>query len=98
MIFWYYKQDALKYQDKLPNMENISMKSTIKFALVIALFCSTAFAEGEMGTGGRSCPQNAQTCFAGNPTDMPTDSDKNQKDLEDSFLVFVKDFLTKIFG
>ncbi len=71
------------------------MKLTIKFALVIALFCSTAFAEGEMGTGGKTCPQG-QTCLVSSPT--ITVEDKNQNDSEDSFLVFVKDFLAGIFG
>lgn len=73
------------------------MKLTIKFALVIALFCSTAFADGEMGTGGRSCPQG-QTCLVNNPTNTTIVTDKDQKGSEDSFLVIVKDFLTKIFG
>lgn len=71
------------------------MKSIIKFTLVIALFCSTAFADGEMGNAGKSCTQN---CFAGNPTNTTIVENKDQKDVEDSFLVFVKDFLTKIFG
>jgi hypothetical protein len=30
------------------------MKSTIKIFLVVALFCGTAFADGDMGNGGRT--------------------------------------------
>ena len=30
------------------------MKSTIKFFLLLALFCGTAFADGDMGNGGRT--------------------------------------------
>jgi len=30
------------------------MKSTIKLFLVLALFCGTALAEGDMGNGGRA--------------------------------------------
>ena len=48
------------------------MKSTIRIALILALFCATAFAdgemghggftyEGEMGTGGKTCTQNCAT-------------------------------------
>lgn len=79
-------------------MERISMKLTLKIALVISLFCSTALAEGEMGNGGfagemgnggKTCTEN---CLAGSQTDTTTINDKGD------ILTFVKDFLTKIFG
>lgn len=78
------------------------MKLTIKFALVIVLFCSTAFADGEMGNGGiapgemgnggRTCTSN---CFFDNST-IVTD---NEQDNSDNYvLTVVKDFLAEIFG
>ena len=48
------------------------MKNTMKVFLVIALFSSMAFADGDMGTGNKTCPQGT-TCFV-NPngsTDAP---------------------------
>ncbi len=71
------------------------MKTTIKFALVIALFCSNAFADGEMGNGGRSCQTGQSNCLIENPT---TTVNNDDKDSEDSLIVFVKEFLIKIFG
>ncbi len=32
------------------------MKLTVKILLVICLFSSIAFADGEMGSGGKTCP------------------------------------------
>lgn len=36
----------------------------MKLFLVLSLFTATAFAEGDMGTGGKTCPQG-QTCITG---------------------------------
>jgi hypothetical protein len=38
------------------------MKLTIKILLVICLFCSVALADGEMGSGGKTCPPQT-TCL-----------------------------------
>lgn len=75
------------------------MKSTIKLLLVVILFSSAAFAEGEMGTGGRSCPNGQTTCFAGN--DEPT-GDIETKTTEtdastDSILTSVQGYLKSVF-
>ncbi len=70
------------------------MKLTIKFALVIALFCSTAFADGEMTSGGRTCTTN---CFADGQTNTTIISDNNVDKSENYLLTFVKDFLNGIF-
>lgn len=70
------------------------MKSTIKFALVIALFCSTAFADGEMSNGGRTCTTN---CFAGGQPTTIVITDNNMDKSENYLFAFVKDFLNEIF-
>jgi hypothetical protein len=79
---------------KLKLVEKISMKSTIKFALVIVLFCSTAFADGEMSNGGKTCTTN---CFVGGQTNTTVINDNNVDKSENYLLTFVKDFLNEIF-
>lgn len=74
------------------------MKFTLKFVLVISLFSSIAFAEGDQGSGGftdgdqgsggRTCTQN---CIAVDQTDKATKE-------TNSFLEYVQEFLEKILG
>ncbi len=40
------------------------MRYFAPFLLTVVLFSSSAFADGDMGTGGRTCPPG-QTCFVG---------------------------------
>lgn len=43
-----------------------SKKNTIiTAALFTALFCTSAFADGDMGSGGKTCPEGQQTCLTG---------------------------------
>jgi hypothetical protein len=71
------------------------MKSTIKFLLVIALFCSTVFADGNMNNGGKTCTSN---CFAAPQDTEATKTDTDQNESNDSILDFVKDYLFSILG
>ncbi len=70
------------------------MKKTIKITLVIVLFCSAAFADGEMTTGGRSCQG---TCLVDGQTTTVITKDTNQKFEETDFLVFAKQLFSRIF-
>ena len=82
----------------------------MKIFLVIALFSSMAFADGDMPTGNKSCPQG-QTCLTG---DMPTgnktcpqgqtclvdgDISKDSADEDSSGSIFeiISDYLDSIF-
>jgi hypothetical protein len=78
------------------------MKFTIKIALVISLFCSTAIIgladDGQMGSGTRTCQTN---CHAdGQPTIDNNDSKavKNETNDFPEIYEFLKDFLSEIFG
>lgn len=82
-------------------MEKTTMKLTLKIALMISLFCTTAFA-GEMGNGGFAdgntdnvCGDmgNGGKCLVSDTTDV---NDKDVKD--DDILDFVRNFLSKILG
>lgn len=80
------------------------MKLTIKIALVISLFCSVAFAEGDMTSGGfaegdmtsggKTCTAN---CLVDNQTNPTIFSDKDLNGSESYLLIIVKDFLSGIF-
>jgi uncharacterized protein YdeI (BOF family) len=79
-------------------MEKLTMKLTIKIALVISLFCATAFA-GDQTNGGFCGDQtNGGGCLASNPTGAKTIDAKDQKDVKDDLLVLVRNFLAEIFG
>ena len=69
------------------------MKSTIKLALVITLFTSAVFAEGDMGAGGRTCPNGQTTCLVSYevPQNEETTTDS------DSLLNTVQDYLNSMF-
>lgn len=75
------------------------MKNTLKFALITALFCTTVFAEGNMGSGGftdgnmgsggKTCTGN---CLAENQPKVESNDSK------DSVLKFIEIYLISIFG
>ncbi len=75
----------------------------MKIFLVIALFCSAAFAEGDMGAGGRTCPQG-QTCLVGDmgaggrtcEEGKPCAADPD--DESDSMLETITDYLASLIG
>ncbi len=66
------------------------MKSTIKLILVVFLFSSMAFAEGDMGNGTRTCPNGATTCFV---SAEPSETKETTTDPEDSILTSVQNYL-----
>lgn len=66
------------------------MKLTLKLFLILSLFCSVAFAEGEM-TSGRTCPQGQQTCLVQEPAEPETTE-------ADTILIFIHKYLISIFG
>jgi hypothetical protein len=78
------------------------MKSTIKLFLIVALFVSTAFAEGDMGSGGftegdmgsggKTCTTN---CLTDNQTDESIEENPNPTE---SVLTIIQDYLNTIFG
>lgn len=68
------------------------MKNTIKLFLVIVLFFSTVFADGNMGNG-KTCPPNT-TCLVDTPTVETTD----KTDSENSMIKFIQNYLISIFG
>lgn len=80
------------------------MKLTLKLFLVVCLFSSVTFADGDMPGGGfagdmpgggKTCTQN---CVVGNePTTEPTDGNLNQSPSEDSVLTFIQEYLISIF-
>lgn len=60
--------------------------------LVVCLFSSIALAEdGNMGSGGRSCPSGTTSCRA---AEQSTDNDTNQTE---SILDFIRGYLVSIF-
>ena len=69
------------------------MKSTIKLVLVVCLFSSVAFADGEMGNGGKNCPTGT-TCLY---TTEPTDKEITPTESKDSVLDFVQEYLDSMF-
>lgn len=75
------------------------MKNTMKVFLMIALFCSAAFAEGDMGAGGRTCPQG-QTCLgAGERTcEEGKTCAADPDDDGDSLLETIQDYLASLIG
>lgn len=70
------------------------MKSTIKLFLVVFLFSSTVFAEGDMGNGGRTCPNGAPTCLV---SAEPSETKETTTDPEDSILTSVHEYLDWVF-
>lgn len=75
------------------------MKSTIKAALLIALFTSSVFADGEMGNGGRTCTTNCPTPapLTYDATNSNEQEEESTKEQEESMLVFIKKYLESLF-
>lgn len=78
------------------------MKLTLKLFLVVCLFSSVTFADGDMPGGGRTCPLNTQNCYTGNEqpeptTEEPTSTDPNQSTSDDSVLTSIRDYLISIY-
>lgn len=71
------------------------MKSTIKLFLIVALFVSTAFAEGDMGSGGKTCTTN---CLSENQTGESNDENLDLEESDESVLTIIQDYLNTIFG
>ena len=93
-IFGIINADTPKYQIKSNPLEKKSMKSIIKLALVVCLFSSVVLAEGDMGSGGKTCTNGTTTCLT---TNQPTDHDADTKESTDSVLTFVQKYLESIF-
>ena len=86
------------------------MKSTIKLFLVVALFVSTAFADGDMGSGGAmdgDMGSGGKTCTTTNcltdtqpsePNGELIDQNSNSQDSDKTILNIVQDYLNTIFG
>jgi hypothetical protein len=71
------------------------MKSTIKLVLAVILFSSVAFAEGDMGSGGRTCPNGQTTCLvASEPTQKNEDTSTKS---EDSIFNTFQEYLNSMF-
>jgi hypothetical protein len=78
------------------------MKLTLKLILILSLFSSVAFADGEMGSGGegemgsggktKTCPTPSPCRPADEPDDIinPTETD--------TVLTMIQKYLTSIFG
>ena len=71
------------------------MKSVIKLMLVVSLFASAVFAEGELPNGNRNCPNGQTTCFV---ADEPTGDETKSTDSEDTLLVIVQNYFDSVFG
>lgn len=67
------------------------MKLTIKLVLVACLFSSVVFADGEMGSGGKTCTSGCLTAT------QPTEKEVNQTESKDSVLTFVQTYLNSLF-
>ena len=81
------------------------MKFTLKLFLVVCLFSSVAFADGEMGNGGFADGEMSNGGKTGDMTGGLTDGDMsnggltaNDQNQTDSILIFVQKYLLSIFG
>ena len=75
------------------------MKLTLKLFLVVSLFSSATFADGDMPGGGRTCTQN---CYTSNEqpdptTEDPTSTDSNQSTSDHSILTSIQDYLISLY-
>ena len=70
------------------------MKSIIKLVLVVCIFSSVAFADGEMGNGSKNCPNGTTSCLI---TTEPTDTETTPTESNDSVSGFVQEYLDSIF-
>lgn len=69
------------------------MKSIIKLALIVIFCSSTSFADGDMGSGGRTCPNNQTTCLV--YSEVP--QNEETKTETDSILSTVQEYLNSMF-
>ena len=68
------------------------MKTTIKLVLVVCIFSSVVFADGDMGNGTKTCTSG---CFVAT---QPTEIEPVKTETENSILKFVQKYLFSIFG
>ncbi len=68
------------------------MKTTIKLILIVILFSSVTFADGDMGPGGKSCTSN---CLVATQT---PETAPDKLETENYILKFVQKYLFSIFG
>jgi hypothetical protein len=87
-------------------------KLTVKFFLIISLFASIALADdGQMGSGGYTCNPEVETCDEGQMGSggfaddgqmgsggFAEEGQMGSGGFADPVLIFVKDYLTKLFG
>ncbi|MBC7900125.1 MAG: hypothetical protein H7070_08740 [Saprospiraceae bacterium] len=78
------------------------MKNTMKVFLVVALFCSTAFADGDMGSGGFAegdMGSGGKTVTTGEPC-IPGDMGSGGKTCTGNRSIFesVQEFIAELFG
>jgi len=76
------------------------MKSTIKLFLVVILFSSAVFADGEMTNGGKTCPTGTTCLVTPAPSEeetKSTDSSDSTEDSDDSILTLLEEYLNSIF-
>jgi hypothetical protein len=66
------------------------MKSTVKLLLITVLFTSAAFAEGEMGSNGKTCPTGS-TCLTETPP--PAEGEPTTTESDDTILTYVQKYL-----
>lgn len=88
------------YQEKKTNQEKKIMKLTLKLFLVICLFSSVTFADGDMTTGGKNCTQNCGYTNNEQPeptAEVPTSTVSNQSASDNSVLTSVKEYLVSLF-
>lgn len=78
------------------------MKTTIKLFFVIALFCTTIFADGNMGNGLTDDGNmgNGKTCTGNCVISKPIADTKKSSESETTNFVFdfIQDYLISIFG
>ena len=67
------------------------MKSLVKLVLVVSLFSSVVLADGEMGTGGKTC---TTPCLA---STEPNEKEITTIESTDSVLSFVQEYLDSVF-
>lgn len=75
------------------------MKNTMKLFLTIALFCTTAFADGNMGGGGftdGNMGGGGKTCTGNCLVDSRPTAETGDSD--NSVMKFIEDYLISIFG
>lgn len=69
-------------------MKKIATILVLSFVLTVSVFAED---DGEVHTGGKTCPQGQQTCLIGDTTNSGGES-------ENTFSQDIFDFLNSIFG